>query len=63
MPGLSNDKQYHVLQDKLAICKRTNHTYCLSVNVSKLTSVCECGRNYRYNPLKDRCEGYLKFAN
>ncbi|CAG9536724.1 unnamed protein product [Cercopithifilaria johnstoni] len=43
--------------DKLSVCKHTNHTTCLSVNLGfATTSICECSANYRYNSIKHSCE-------
>ncbi|VDK71684.1 unnamed protein product [Litomosoides sigmodontis] len=43
--------------DKVLVCKQTNHTSCLSVNLGfTTTSVCECASNYRYNSITHTCE-------
>uniref|UniRef100_F1KPH9 Latent-transforming growth factor beta-binding protein 1 n=1 Tax=Ascaris suum TaxID=6253 RepID=F1KPH9_ASCSU len=43
-------------RNKEAVCKRTNHTSCLSVRLGELISVCECDANYRYNNETEQCE-------
>ncbi|VDK54743.1 unnamed protein product, partial [Anisakis simplex] len=42
--------------DKKAVCKRTEHTACMSVRLDELVSVCECDANYRYNNQTGQCE-------
>ncbi|VDM44384.1 unnamed protein product [Toxocara canis] len=42
--------------NKEKVCKRANHTSCISTKLNELVSVCECDANYRYNTQTGQCE-------